>query len=155
MKGFKNISYLDLDLSICPFTKRIIIKLYIKPTNTFSYVSTDSNHISHIFKNISISLFMIVRRICSLYSDYLFFSRIIFTQLLSRGYDHNLLCNIIHNIGKLDRDSLIQYKEKQNLNIFESKFIFTNTFELNFDNIKSILKNSLSITNLSLSKPFN
>lgn len=43
-----------LDLTICqdPLTDKFITNLYTKPTNTFSYLKTNSNHPKHIFNNI-------------------------------------------------------------------------------------------------------
>ena len=44
--------------------------MYIKPTNTFSYLLTNSNHPEFIFNNIPKSLFIRIRRICDSLIDY-------------------------------------------------------------------------------------
>ena len=64
----------------------------IKPTNTFSYLITSSNYPKFIFKNIVKSLFIRIRRICSDFSDYLYFSRLLTFQLQKRGYSNNEIC---------------------------------------------------------------
>ena len=50
--GGNEIVFLDLAISLNSFTGKTIFKIYIKPTNSFSYLSTESNHPNHIFKNI-------------------------------------------------------------------------------------------------------
>ena len=66
------VNFLDLNIWICKLTNRIRFKLYIKPTNTFCYLPTHSNHPSFIFENIPTSILIRPKRICSFYSDFLF-----------------------------------------------------------------------------------
>jgi hypothetical protein len=54
--------FLDLKIKINKIINRLDFNLYIKPTNTFSYLLTNSNHPVHIFKNIPKSLFIRLRR---------------------------------------------------------------------------------------------
>ena len=109
----KIVNFLDLSISFDKILKRICIKLFIKPTNTFSYVPPESNHSKSIIKNIPVSIFLRVRRICTDYSDYLLFSRLFFIQLIDRGYNPFHLCELIRNIGKLKREELLPYKIKK------------------------------------------
>ena len=66
----KIVQFLDLNIYFCKYTKRLKFSLYIKPTNTFSYLFTDSNHPNYITNNIPKSLFIRIRRICSNFYDY-------------------------------------------------------------------------------------
>ena len=50
------IHFLDLKIIYDPTFRKISTTLYIKPTNTFSYLSVNSNHKPSIFKNIPFSL---------------------------------------------------------------------------------------------------
>ncbi len=93
-------------------TNSLDFSLYIKPTNTFSYLQINSNHPNHIFKNIPKSLLIRIKRICSSYSDYLFFSRLLIFQLYQRGYNYNVLCSLSNIIGSLDRFILLPYKTR-------------------------------------------
>jgi hypothetical protein len=68
------VNFLDLDINYDDSSGMMNFSLYIKPTNTFSYLLTTSNHPKQIFKNIPLSLFIRIRRICSNYLDYLYFS---------------------------------------------------------------------------------
>ena len=60
----KNVTFLDLNISI-NIHKQLEFDLYIKPTNTFSYLCSISNHPTYIFKNIIKSLLIRIRRNCS------------------------------------------------------------------------------------------
>lgn len=62
--------FLDLNLEIDPLTKMLDFTLYTKPTNTFSFLITSSNHPNHIFKNIPKSLFIRIRRNNTRLSNY-------------------------------------------------------------------------------------
>jgi hypothetical protein len=52
------IAFLDLLISFDYITNKFGTDLYIKPTNTYYYLLTSSNHPKHIFKNIPKSLFI-------------------------------------------------------------------------------------------------
>jgi hypothetical protein len=93
MEG-KVVNFLDLNINHDDFTNKLQFSLYIKPTNNFAYLRTDSNHPSSIFKNIPKSLFIRIRRICSSYTYYLHFSRILIVQLLKRGYNYKLINSV-------------------------------------------------------------
>ena len=47
------VNFLDLDISLDKITKKIIFSVYIKPTNTFTYLLSRSNHPSFIFDNMA------------------------------------------------------------------------------------------------------
>jgi len=111
------VNFIDLNISICILSKKLKFKLFIKPTNTFCYFPTHSNHPSCVFKNIPKSIFMRIRRICSSYSDFLFYCHLFIFQLLNRGYDFILLFKTMFMVSKMNRDSLICYKEKKKFEI--------------------------------------
>jgi hypothetical protein len=122
------VNFLDLDISLNELSQRLEFSLYIKPTNTFSYLRTDSNHPDFIFENNPKSLFIRIRRICTYYNDFLYHSTLLITRLLKRGYDYNKLIKIRHMVCKLDRDSLIPYKQK--INKFSADTVF---FKIPYD----------------------
>ena len=110
--GGKVVSFLDLNISVNKLTNLLNFSLFLKPTNTFSYLLTSSNHPSYIFKNIPVSLFLRISRICSDYTDYLYFARKLSFQLISRGYNYKNIFTVSNNIGNKDRDFLLPYKVK-------------------------------------------
>ena len=70
------VNFLDLWIFICKITRSLKFKMYIKPTNTFCYVPTSSNHPSSIFLAIPKSVLLRPRRICSYFSDFLYYARL-------------------------------------------------------------------------------
>lgn len=135
------VNFLDLDIKLCKYTNRLNFSVYIKPTNTFSYLDTSSNHPKFIFKNIPKTLFIRIRRICSDLSDYLFYARKLFSQLVIRGYDPNYLTKIIRIIAALDRSDIIKYKLKVN-KFSNSNILFINEFDVNNHELNKSIKNS-------------
>ena len=137
------VNFLDLNIKLNRITGSLIFSLYIKPTNTFSYLLTSSNHPCFIFKNIPKSLLFRIRRICSFYSDYLYYSRSLIKQLVKRNYDFETICKISRMVGSLDRDSILPYRDKR-LNDFSKNTIFLKLpFNFNYLNLEKIFKINL------------
>ena len=83
------------------------------------------------------------KRICSYFSDFLFFSRIFFNQLLKRGYDYYNLRKILNMVSKLDRESLIKHKEKEDF-LNNNSIFFKFSFDFNFLNCEKIIVQSFN-----------
>jgi hypothetical protein len=118
------VNFLDLDINYDDSSGMMNFSLYIKPTNTFSYLLTTSNHPKQIFKNIPLSLFIRIRRICSNYLDYLYFSSLLIIQLCKRGYDIDVVSKIAKQVGDNDRNKLLPYKKRPNKDRNENMFFF-------------------------------
>ena len=138
----KVVNFLDLNISINSLNNSLSFSLYIKPTNTFSYLLSTSNHPKFIFTNIPKSLFIRVRRICSSLSDFQFFSRTLTTQLVSRGYTFPYLRKIINMVMNLDRSKIIEFIDNKLNNSFLEGVFFQLQFNFNVPNIKEILNSS-------------
>ena len=138
----KTINFLDLSISFDQLTKKLNFSLFVKPTNTFCYLQVDSNHPRFIFNNIPKSLFIRVRRICSKYSDYLYFSRKLISQLISRGYSYSKLVSLAITIGKINRDSLLPYKNKLNYINSDKSIFFGTEFNKYFCNLNDEVADS-------------
>jgi hypothetical protein len=110
----KSVDFLDLSISFDFITGHLIFKVYFKSTKTFSYLLTSSNHPDFIFKNIPVSLFLRIRRICSKTEDYIYFSLLLSKYLVSRGYDLKYINKIFTMVLNLKRNDLLRYKEKNN-----------------------------------------
>ena len=110
----KKVIFLDTILGFDKLTNKFTSDLYIKPTNTYSYLLTTSNHPNFIFENIPTSLFIRIRRICSSDIDYLHHSKNLSLQLMKRGYDCKKVQTKAREIGKINRLSLLPYKTKLN-----------------------------------------
>ena len=137
------VNFLDLVIFICKISRKLKFKLYIKPTNTFCYLPCHSNHPSFIFINSPKGIFMRAKRICSYFSDFLYYSRIFFDQLLNRGYDRLVLRKTLNMVSNLNREDLIKYKEKENFLDSDSIF-FKFPFDFNFLNSEKIFIESFN-----------
>ena len=129
------VQFLDLYIVLNNYLDSIETYLYTKPTNTFQYLFFTSNHPGHIFKNIPKSLFIRLRRICTRYCDYLFYSRELIFQLLKRGYNLTKLSKLCLSIGNVDRLKLLPYKCKET-NKFSNQLKLILYFDFNFINLK-------------------
>ncbi|CAF1074569.1 unnamed protein product, partial [Brachionus calyciflorus] len=132
--------FLDLKIKFDIIQKILIFDLYIKPTNSCCYLMPISNHPKHIFDNIPISLFTRIRRICSLYIDYLHHSRDLIIQLVKQGYNFKKVLAISNNIGNRDRTDILPYKIKSNK--FNSDLKCFINYDINTSFLKSMIINS-------------
>ncbi len=134
----ERVHFLDLDISFNNILKKVNFKLFLKKTNSFSYLLTSSNHPQHIFKNIPKSIFLRVKKNCSSFLDYLYFSTLILNQLLLCGYEFNFLMKVLNTVDRIDRKTLIPYKNK-NENIFlkNDVLIFKLPYDFNIIHDKS------------------
>ena len=140
----KVVNFLDLLISLDRTIGKLVFSLYIKPTNTFSYLLTSSNHPSFIFKNIPKGVLFRVRRICTYLFDFFYFARLFRTQFIKRGYNEILVDKTIRMISNLDRNKIIPYNSKnksKNLN-FANNLFFKLPFNFNCLNIEKNFSSS-------------
>ena len=135
------VNFLDLNITFDPLTSSLDFYLYTKPTNTFSYLYILSNHPPFIFKNIIKSLFIRIRRICTKLNNFILFSSILSKQLIKRGYNIDMINKIFTMVAKLQRNSLLEYKQRKQIN-FNDTFIFKYFFDFNVQNINEIIYSS-------------
>ena len=137
------INFLDLNISFNSITNKLETSVYYKPTNNFSYLITSSDHPESIFKNIPKSLFIRLRRINSNFSDFVLACKEIINQLLKRGYKFRVLIKTFKIISDTERNTLIPYKEKNNIFKNDKKnILFFKKFNYNFTDCKKIIFNS-------------
>ena len=140
----EEVQFLDLSIKF-DILKELNFDLYIKPTNTFSYLLTDLNHPQFIFKNIIKSLLHRTKRTCTELNRYYYHSSIISKNLLNRKYKFNLISNLIRYFSSIKRDSLLPYKEKNNE--ISNNILFISTFDRFLPNhsnfLNDIWQNSL------------
>ena len=142
------VNFLDLLIKFDPVTGKLIFSLYIKPTNTFCYLLPTSNHPNFIFKNIPKCIFFRTRRICTLLSDYYFFSRIYKKQLLLRNYNESVLNKTIRLIANLDREKIIPYSINAIKFDTTKKLFFKLPFNFNYLNVEKFFSNYFKDSNI-------
>ena len=72
----EQVNFLDLDICVDSFRRKVSFKLFVKKTNTYSYLQTTFNHPKHVFDNIPKSIFYWSKKNCTYISNYLYFSTI-------------------------------------------------------------------------------
>lgn len=137
----KTVVFLDLKISLNNLTCRLEFSMYLKTTNTFSYLINSSNHPDSIFNNIPKSIFFRARRICSNLYDYYYFTRIFRFQLISRGYSTLKLDKACRMVANLNRNEIIPYNKRVNSFLTDEKLFFKIPFNFNFLNLKSFFHN--------------
>jgi hypothetical protein len=135
------VNFLDLNISICPFTNTLKFNVYHKPTNTFQYLYFTSNHPRSIFKNIPKSLFIRLRRNCSDLISYHKHGSVLISQLCERGFDFYQVQKIFFMVGNLNRGVFIDYNKTKD-QIDHNQLIIKNDFNFNFNNFNKIFKSS-------------
>ena len=135
----EQVEFLDLCISYDKFLKKIKFNLYIKPTNNGMYLLPYSNHPNHIVNNIPYSLFTRIKRICSNFVDYLYFSFKTSLSLVKRKYDFNLVCSVANKVNKIERNSLLPYKDK-NKNVITNSIKTCVFYDSNYANLKDNMK---------------
>jgi hypothetical protein len=83
------------------------------------------------------SVLIRIRRICTKYSDFVFYYSVIRNQFILRGYEKNIISKIFTMVSSLERDKLLEYKEKNRLN-FNCNFIYKFNFDNNISNFNNL-----------------
>ena len=139
------VDFLDIKINFDTVFNKIITSLYIKPTNTFSYLSIESNHKNSIFKNIPVSLFIRIRRICSENQTFFYFSRLLISQLIQRGYSYDYLFSVVRNIYNIKRALLLPYKNKKIKTLDKiNNYYFVIPYNKSNISINNLIKNSFN-----------
>jgi hypothetical protein len=143
----KTVNFLDLNIKYNHLDNKLEFSVYIKPTNSFNYLRTTSNHPPHIFTNIPKSLFIRNRRISSNYDDYMQISNLHIQQLVRRGYKYVNLIKLCKSIGSTNRDLLLPYKDKTNnfISSTVNNILYFSSFNYNL-NIQNIIYKSFAIS---------
>ena len=77
--------------------------------------------------------------------NYYHFSRLLYIQLLKRGYNANMLRGIIRNVAKIERKSLLPYKSNDCNFLNNNSFFIFLTFDCNYNFLRSCLYNYYSV----------
>ncbi len=140
----ETVNFLDLNITLDKVTNRVKFSVYVKPTNTFSYLLDSSNHPSFIFKNIPRGILVRYRRICSDTNVFLLQANTVKIQLVSRGYDYDKITKITNSLAATPRANFLEYKEKKKFNT-PNTFVVSKFFDFNLNDNTPFIK---SLSNL-------
>ncbi len=144
------VNFLDLKISIDKVTNRIKFSVYLKPTNTFSYLLSSSNHPKFIFNNIPKGILIRYKRICSDNNNFLKIASETRSQLITRGYDPIKISKLINTLSLQPRSKFLDYKIKTNYIISNTLYV-GELFDFNTKTKKGYLYNTFN----SLKEKYN
>ena len=101
-----------LDTTATLTNGEIEFNLHTKPTDSHLYLKPSSCHPPHTFKGVPKGLATRIRRICSSPTSFQEQGNILKKHLTNRGYNPCKVQTAIDEMEQLDRQSLLQYKEK-------------------------------------------
>ena len=102
-----------LDVTVRMNEGKLSTTVYSKPTDSHLYLNTNSNHPSHVVKNIPKSQFMRLRRICSDSGDFLIQSDRYMKYFINRGYEESKLKATIREVSQMKREDLLDDQKKK------------------------------------------
>ena len=104
---------------------KVVVDLYTKRTDSHQYLLPTSCHPPHCSKNIPYSLTLRIRRICS--DDEAFEKRVsdLSVHLNKRGYQKQVIDQVIEKVRHIDRQNLLSYKPKPTANKAVLPFVMT------------------------------
>ena len=95
----------------------IITELYSKPTATHTYLHNSSDHPPHTLRSSPLSQFIRIKRICTLLKDYQKHALDFVQFYVRRGYTKGRITQIAKDVEGMDRNELLQPKEKTSNNV--------------------------------------
>ena len=111
--SFKEINFLDTTVKLV--NGDIVTDLYVKPTDTHSYLSYDSAHMSHCKTMGPYSQLLRIKRICTNHSDFLRHQDELVQHYTKRGYPKKILRENIRRAETLSRSELLAIKPKETI----------------------------------------
>ena len=133
------VNFLDLSISLNKLNNTLNFSLYTKPTNTFQQLLCTSNHQKNIIENNPFGSYLRIRRICSYSHDFIHYALILTNQLITRGYTRKKLFKFYNTVLSLERDKLLEYKPKKQLD-FNNCILLRMNFDLNYVEIQKELR---------------
>ena len=132
--SYNSVSFLDT--IVYKEGTRLQTKLYRKETDRPSYLHKRSEHPRSLKQSIPYSQALRIKRICSTQKDYESSCQELAERFVNRGYQQEWVNEQIKRTENLDRQQLLQTKERSENN----KIPFVVTYNRTLPNIKSILE---------------
>ena len=110
-----SIIFLDVMIYKNSETRMLETTLYVKPTDSKSYLDFSSCHPFHNKSSIPFSQFLRIKRNCSEWSEYAKHALMLCNQLSSRGYPYHIIMNGMSTVNKLMRVNILEEKSDKPL----------------------------------------
>ena len=117
--------------SITFLENRIKATLFVKPTDSHSYLDFSSCHTQTIKSSIPYLQFLRMRRNCTEWTEFIKHSAQLLSYLILRGYPPNLTIPALHQCNNLTQYEALSNKEKEKESDDNSLFCITDSNPLN------------------------
>ncbi len=95
-----------LDTTVYQENNKLKTTLYVKPTDSHSYLAYDSCHPKHMIDGIPFSQFLRVRRICTEWEEFLKHSLRLFMHFSLRGYPNDILMPALQKVSAMSQEEV-------------------------------------------------
>ena len=140
------INFLDTTVKV-NIDNKLYTDLYVKPTDTNSYLNYNSAHPPNCKNSLPYSQFLRIKRICTKDSDYLRNIEKKTNEFKAKNYPMEILDAALTKVEKLKRQELIQKKNKvsEDQNKVKNETYLTCTFRPNYQKAPKIVKKNWDI----------
>lgn len=126
-----------LDVKVILENGSLKTDLYTKPADAFLYLNKESDHPTHITKNIPKGQFIRIRRICSEKEDFFSNCEMLSSFFIKRGYKQQMLQKTIRDVAQLKRETLLEDKARLKK---DAQAILVCNWHPNLSTVPTILK---------------
>ena len=119
--------------------------LYIKPTDTNSYLKYDSAHPPKCKDSLPYSQMLRIRRICKNDEDYQKHITQKRSEFIEKGYPERVINRAENEVSKRSREDLLTTKPKENIDKTKEKMFLTVTYREGYQYVPKIVKNNWDI----------
>ena len=140
----KEICFLDTKVKVDQKGK-LYTDLYVKPTDTNSYLNYNSAHPPTCKNSLPYSQLLRIKRICTKSNDFDKHAKTKINEFKIKNYPEKILQEALAKVESLNRNELIKKKEKQNRNPQEENTFLTCTFRPNYQKVPKLVKKNWDI----------
>ena len=135
----KDICFLDTKVKVDKMSK-LYIDLYVKPTDTNSYLNYMSAHPPTCKNSLPYSQLLRIKKICTKSKDFEKHASTKIKEIESKDYQMEILENALSKVKEHKRDDLIKKKEKTNDKNTEDNTFLTCTFRPHYQKVPKLVK---------------
>ena len=141
----EEISFLDTKVRINK-DQKLYTDLFVKPTDTNSYLKYDSAHPPNCKKSIPYSQFLRIKRICQNEQYFLTHAETKKQEFKTKGYPEKELERALNEVKNKDRNDLLNPKNKNEIETdTKGKLFLTTTYREGYQYIPKIVRNNWDI----------
>ena len=138
------INFLDTKVKVNQNEQKLYTDLYVKPTDTNSYLKYNSAHPPKCKDSLPYSQFLRIKRICKKNEDYEKHTNLKVKEFIEKGYPMKKLLETKEKVDELDRSKLLEPKSNSKKTDLETVFL-TTTYREGYQYVPKIIKSNWDI----------